>query len=264
MELKLGRRHRLRVIGLTVGYNHAPVIRDVSFEAITPTLVQILGPNGAGKTTLLKALLGLLKPISGHVYIDDVDVTGNPGKAGKYIGYVPQFFVSATTHYPITPWELLENTLLLYRKRWPRLFVGIEYKRRIAELLRAVGLSREAWFKTFWQLSGGQRQRVLIAKALIHDPPILIMDEPFSAVDPAGKVDLANLIGCLKQTKIIIVTSHDPMLLLPYTDYVMLLNREKYVYGKPNQVLREDVATRFYGQAVIPVKEHIHICDFHA
>ncbi len=254
----------LAIEKLTVGYNGYPVIKDIDFSIKGPALLQILGPNGAGKTTLLKAVLGLLKPLYGRVIVNGSDVTGKPWRAGKYFGYVPQLFTTSTTMYPVTAWELVENTYMLYRKRWPRLFPEKNVRRRVAEVLRAVGLPRDAWYRSFWRLSGGQRQRVLIACALVHDPPILLMDEPLSAVDPAGKVEIARLIGCLKETKLVIVTSHDPMLLLDYTDHIMLINREKYRIGRPEEILVPSVMEEFYGEAVVPVKDHLHICDYHA
>ena len=254
----------LSIEKLTVGYNGHPVIKDIDFSITGPALVQILGPNGAGKTTLLKAILGILKPFSGKVLVDHTDVTGKPEKAGKYFGYVPQLFTSSTTMYPITAWELIENTYMLYRKKWPRLFPERLARGRVAEILKAVGLPRNVWNKTFWKLSGGQRQRVLIAKALVHDPSILLMDEPLSAVDPAGKVEIAKLIGCLKASKLVLVTSHDPMLLLDYTDYIILINREKFRIGRPDQILVTDIVEEFYGEAVKPVRDHLHICDYHA
>lgn len=254
----------LTIERLTVGYNKFPVIRNINFSVKGPSLIQILGPNGAGKTTLLKAILGLLKPINGKILVDHEDITGKSEKSNKYFGYVPQLFTSPTIMYPITAWELVENTYMLYRKKWPRLFPDRLARIRVAEALRAVGLPRDKWHKTFWKLSGGERQRVLIAKALIHDPPILLMDEPLSAVDPIGKVEIARLIGCLKASKLILVTSHDPMLLLDYTDYIVLINREKFKIGTPDQILVTDIVEEFYGEAVKHVKEHLHICDFHA
>ena len=254
----------LSIEKLTVGYNGYPVIKDVEFSVEGPALIQILGPNGAGKTTLLKAILGILKPFSGKVLVDHTDVTGKPEKAGKYFGYVPQLFTSSTTMYPITAWELIENTYMLYRKKWPRLFPERLARRRVAEVLRAIGLPRDVWNRTLWRLSGGQRQRVLIAKALVHDPPILLMDEPLSAVDPTGKVEIARLIGRLKGSKLVLVTSHDPMLLLDYTDYIILINREKFRIGRPEEILVSSIVEEFYGEAVKRVKEHVHICDYHA
>lgn len=253
----------VKVVDLTVGYGAEIVLEDMNLEFKGHGIVQVLGPNGAGKTTLLKSILGLIKPIKGRIYINGVDVTGSPEKAGVHVGYVPQIFSPSTTTYPVTPWELVESSLLLYRKQWPRLLAGRYAKRRVEEVLRLVGLPEEVWDKSIWELSGGQRQRVLIARALVHDPPILVMDEPLVSVDPAGRVGIAVLIGLLSEKKLIITSSHDPMLLLPYTKQIVMLNRRIYIVGKPEEVLTLENARKIYGESAIFVREHVHISDAH-
>jgi zinc/manganese transport system ATP-binding protein len=104
---------------------------------------------------------------------------------------------------------------------------------------------------------------VFIARALIHDPQILVMDEPFSAVDPAGKVGLAELVGEISAKRLVIVTSHDPMLLAAYTKEIVLVNRGIVAHGPPDKVLRPDVLEKVYGGAIILVREHPHIFDEH-
>jgi len=249
---------------VTAGYDGNLVIENLHMKFSGSGLIQILGPNGAGKTTLLKVILGLLKPMRGKIIINSVDVTGDPSKAGPFIGYVPQIFTEAHMHYPVTAWELVESSYLLYRKKWPRLFSEKQALKIVSKVLRIVGLPENAWHKSFWKLSGGQRQRVLIARAIVHDPPILIMDEPLSAVDPVGKAELANFIVSLSKRKLVIVTSHDPMLLLSHTDLVLLLNRSFHIVGRPEDVLTLENARKVYGESAIMVYQHIHISDTHA
>jgi len=248
---------------ITVGYHGTIVLKDLNFIFQGPGLIQILGPNGAGKTTLLKTILGLLKPYKGRIKINGVDVTGRPEKAGTFVGYVPQIFFTNRQNYPVSAWEFVSSTLLLYRKKWPRLFMNKEHEELVKKALRAVKLPYTAWDKSIWELSGGERQRVLIARAIVHDPPILVLDEPLSAVDPAGKYEIAKLIGELSYRKLVIVTSHDPMLLLPYTKLVMLLNKEFYLIGTPEEVLTLDNVRKVYGEAAIYVRDHVHISDSH-
>ncbi len=252
----------IKIVELTVGYGNEIILENINLEFRGPGLIQVLGPNGAGKTTLLRTILGLIKPLKGRIYINDVDVTGSPGKAGSNIGYVPQLFITGHNPYPVTAWEFVESSLLLH-KRWPRLFILLKDRKRIEYILERVGLQKDAWHKSLWNLSGGQRQRVLIARALIHDPDILVMDEPLSAVDPAGRAELAKLIGELAREKLVVVTSHDPMLLLKYTSMVVLLNRRLYMYGRPEEILTLENTRKIYGEAAIPVREHIHISDAH-
>ncbi len=251
------------VNNLTVGYGKEVVLEDMNLEFKDYGIVQVLGPNGAGKTTLLKAIVGIIKPFKGKIIVNGEEVTGNPGKAGRHVGYVPQLLTATAMTYPVTPWELVESSLLMYRKKWPRLIAGTSIRVRVREVLRLVGLPEEAWNKSFWELSGGQRQRVLIARALVHDPPILVMDEPLASVDPAGRAEIAALIGALSSRKLVIVASHDPMLLLPYTKQVVLLNRRLYVVGEPSRVLTLENTRKIYGESALFVKEHIHISDAH-
>lgn len=245
---------------LTVGYDGEAIIDGFSSSFRGPGLVQVLGPNGSGKTTLLRALLGILRPFKGRILVNGEDVTGRPEKAGAFMGYVPQYFVPEQ-HYPMTAWELVMNSCLLHVRRWPRLGLGKRCRQLAKRALEVVDLAPEEWHKGFWELSGGQRQRVLIARALVHDPPILVMDEPLSAVDPQGRVELARYIGSLASSKLVIVTSHDPTLMLPHTDAIVLLNRSYYVIGRPDEVLTLEKLRKVYGEAALKVRECIHICD---
>ncbi len=247
---------------LVIGYNGRALSNKLNFRLEGPMLIQVLGPNGAGKTTLLKTIVGLLKPVSGRVYVNGVDVTSYPERAGVYVGYVPQIMYS-NTYYPITPWELVSASYMMHKGIGLRLWIRREVKKHIACVLEEVGLERAKWFYNFWKLSGGERQRVLIAKAIVHNPPILLLDEPLASVDPAGRVEIARLIAGFRREKLVIVTSHDPMLLLKYTDLVILINREIFIIGRPEEVLTLENTRLVYGEAAIPVERHIHISDQH-
>ncbi len=244
----------IEVEKLEVRYGKAITIQVEDLRLKGPALIQILGPNGAGKTTLLKTMLGLIKPNKGKVFMCGEEVTANPRKAGRYAGYVPQTIVQGS-HYPITPLELVSYELRLRGVRKP--------VDEIKKVLNAIGLSEDTWNKPLRELSGGQRQRAFIAKALAHDPYILLMDEPFSAVDPRGRAALARFIGKLGKERLVVVTSHDPMLLLPYTSYIVLLNKRVIAVGRPREVLDVDLLKRVYGEAVIWVERHVHISDSH-
>jgi len=248
---------------VTVAYNGENIIENFTAKFSGAGLIQIMGPNGAGKTTLLKTLLGLIKPVSGQIYINKVNVTGNPSLAGKFVGYVPQFVGERLTNFPLTAWEIVSNLYMLHKKKWPRIFEDKKVREKVKQSLTTVGLPREAWFKNINELSGGQRQRVLIARAMVHDPPILVMDEPLASVDPKGRAELAELIGKMSKNKLIITTSHDPTLLLQYTTKVVLLNRKYYVIGAPDEVLKIEILSKVYGGSAIPIIQHIHICDYH-
>ncbi len=254
---------KLEVRGVYAGYDGLLVLSNLSFNIEGPGIMQVLGPNGAGKTTLFKVILGLLRPIKGSVLINDVDVTGKPEKAGRYIGYVPQLTYAHESEFPISVWEFIESSLLLNR-RWPRIFPSKVDVEKIEKVLKIVGLSEELWSRSFWRLSGGERQRVLIAKALISDPPILILDEPFSSVDPRGRLELAKVITELAKNKLVVISCHDPILLLRNTKAILLLNKSLYIFGSPEEVLTIENARKVYGDAAILINgKYLHICDAH-
>ncbi|HIQ55934.1 MAG TPA: metal ABC transporter ATP-binding protein [Pyrodictium sp.] len=251
---------KLIVDRITVILGSEVVLEDVKFEVSGPGLVQVLGPNGAGKTTLFNTILGLVKPVKGRILVDGIDVTGNPRLVGRYVGYVQQF-AGLDLELPITALELVASAYLLRQQKPPRLFKRKSALRKALEVLRKVGLDEHISNKPLTQLSGGQKQRAFIARALTFNPPILIMDEPFSAVDPHGRVELAKMIGELAKEKLVIISSHDPTLLLEYTSKVLLLNRRVVAFGDPEEVLREDILRKVYGSAVLVYATHVHISD---
>ncbi len=253
----------VRLEDVDAGYGGEVVLRGVNLVLRGPGLIQVLGPNGAGKTTLLRVMLGLLRPMRGRVLVNGVDVTGRPELAGRFAGYVPQL-EPGSRHFPLTAWEVVETECLVRCRRWPRLIADAEARRSAEEALERVGLPREAWGRPLHRLSGGQRQRVLIARALVHRPRLLVMDEPLSAVDPAGKREIARLIESLAEESLVVMTSHDPMLLLHRTDAIVLVNRGIVAYGAPSEVLRAEILEKVYGAALVEVERHLHIVDEHA
>ncbi|MEM1643303.1 MAG: metal ABC transporter ATP-binding protein [Desulfurococcaceae archaeon] len=255
----------ISVENLTAGYHSDVIISGVTFSANSPSLIQVLGPNGAGKTTLLKAIAGLIKPFSGRVVVSKVDVTGDPSKAGRYIGYAPQVHsLNSNYKHPITPRELLESTLYVSNRSLKSMDKGGLLK-RVEHSLESVGLPRNLWNKPLWSLSSGQIQRVIIARALLNNPPVLLLDEPLASIDHQGRFDIAGLIAKLKSSKVVLVASHDPLILQPYTDYILLINRSRYVFGEPGEVLKEEVLRKFYcSEAIVSLKDYVHISDYHA
>ena len=248
--------------GVRVAYSGETILEvdELRFEG--PALYQVLGPNGAGKTTLFRVMAGLVKPVEGSVVVNGVRVEGRPELAGRYIGYVPQVEHLGRPEFPATPFDVVASALLL-RRPWPRLKTPGWARRRVEEVLEEVGLPRESWFKRLSELSGGQLQRMLLARALVHDPKILLLDEPLSAVDPRGRAELARLIGGLAESRLVIVSSHDPSLLLEYTRRIVLLNRRVVAVGEPREVMNVELLRKVYGGAAIVMEPHVHICDSH-
>lgn len=254
----------LRTLDLAIGYAR-PIIEGISTAFPKNTLTQIIGANGSGKTTFIKTLIGILRPLKGSIFLYGEDVTGSPERIGRHVGYVPQIFTPSYFPYPVSVEELIESSYLLYRGRWPRTLSSHEVRRRIEEVLDLVELDKGIRNKSFWKLSGGERQRVLIARALVHEPEILILDEPFSSVDPAGRISLASTIIKLLKSKstTVIMSSHDPTLLLQRTDNLLLLGNGKWFFGTPEDILKEDVLREVYGEAITMHEKHVHIHDYH-
>jgi len=241
---------------LEVVLNGEVILKDLnlSFER---GLYQIIGPNGSGKTTLLRTILGLIKPSRGKIILDGEDITGKPEKANK-IGYMPQL----SNEIPLTAFEIVLDSLLLHRKRFPRFARRRDFEKAM-ETLKSVHLPEDRWKKMFGELSGGERQRVLLARALVYDPEVLLLDEPLSSIDPLGKVEFVEMIGKLSRDKTILVTSHDPILFLDYTKEIVVLNRTFYRVGKPEEILTLEILGEVYGESAVKLEEHVHISDAH-
>ncbi len=252
----------IKIDDVAVVINGSEVLSGVNLEYEGNGIIQILGPNGAGKTTLLRTIIGTIRPIKGKIYINKEDVTGDPHRAGKYVGFVPQHPGNINSDFPISVWEILESEYSFREREWPRIGSSRIVVDAIESAVERVGLELGVLDKNFWELSGGEKQRILIARALIHEPRILLLDEPFSPIDPPGRIMLADLIVEISRNSLVITTSHDPMLLLDKTDRILLLNKKISIFGAPNDVLTVDNTKKVYGESIISVGEgHIHIPD---
>ncbi|MEB3806465.1 MAG: metal ABC transporter ATP-binding protein [Desulfurococcales archaeon] len=237
------------------------ILEDVNMRLEGPGLVQLLGPNGAGKTTLLRVIAGLLKPTRGDVIVCGENVTGRPELAGRCIGYVPQR-PPISRYNPMTVGDFLATRMLLGGK-WPRIRPTGSLLRHARGIMEIVGVDPRLQDRRLWELSGGQLMRVFIARTLLHEPEILLLDEPLAPVDPSGKAEIAKLLADLARDKLVIVTSHDPILLMEHTRTLILLNRRIHGIGAPSEIFRQEVLARVYGGAVVEVGRHIHIVDEH-
>ncbi len=250
----------IEVSNLTVSYGDDVIFDEENFKLEGAGLTVVIGPNGAGKTTLFKGLLGLI-PVKGRVIINGIDVTGKAEEAGKLVGYVPQF-KSEDYNFPINVREIVESAIALRRKP-PRMGFPREMRARIREVMKTMGIwnIRE---KPLLELSGGQRQRVFIARSLVWDPPILIMDEPLTAVDPMGRADLVKMIKEFAESKLVLVSSHDPSFFLDKAKNLMVVNRGIVALGSPKDVLKEDLLSNVYGRSVFLVEKCVHVVDGYA
>ncbi len=222
--------------GLTAGYGGAPALREVAFTVEPGMRVGVLAPNGGGKTTLFRAMLG-----------DDlVRVTGELAVRGR-CGTVPQTERSRLD-YPVSALDVALMGALGRLPWWRR--PGRVERDRALEALRVVGLEH-AVHETFGELSGGQRQRVLVARALVQEADVLLLDEPFSGLDDLSAGRLMALIDELAGAgRAVLIATHD----LEQTrswDRVLCLNGAQIAFGPPEVVLTRDVLERTYGGSIV-------------
>ncbi len=204
----------ISISGLSFSYNHHHVLHHVNLDIYEKEIVSIVGPNGGGKTTLLRLILGLLKPASGTIFVNGKP----PSAASRMIGYVPQR-AHHDNDFPITVIE----TVLSGRIR-PFGFFSKTDRARAERALAEVGLG-SYMDESLRSLSGGQMQRVLIARALVTDAKILMLDEPTSNIDQSAGESLNSLLKKLNETMTIILVSHDTAFVSSITDRVLCINR---------------------------------------
>jgi len=202
-----------------VGFNYgdAPILENVSLRVDEGEFLAIFGPNGGGKTTLLKVLLGFIKPDRGRV-----EIFGKPPSAARrHIGYVPQI-LRFDRQFPISVLEIVLMGCLAETTRWGVFPRG--YKKRAQEALALVGMEEFA-SQSFGTLSGGQLQRVLLARALMGNPRLLLLDEPIASVDQAAKEEIYRILLLLKGKTTIIMVTHDLQNILKKCDRLLCVQR---------------------------------------
>jgi ABC-type Mn2+/Zn2+ transport system ATPase subunit len=221
--------------GLAVGYNGEPAISGVAFSLGAGERMALLGPNGGGKTTLLRALLGELRPLAGEL------------RVGVRCATVPQTERSQLD-YPVSALDVAAMGALSRLPWWRR--PGRRDREAAMGALRQVGLdglAREA----FGKLSGGQRQRVLIARSLVQDAQVLLLDEPFSGLDRPSSERLEALIDALAaEGRGVVIATHDLEQARRW-DGVLCLNRSQIAVGPPGDVLDLGVLEATYGGAIV-------------
>ena len=220
----------ISVRNLYAGYEQENILEDINLEVFDCDFIGLIGPNGGGKSTLLKVILGLLPPQSGQVSILGMNV--HQGR--RYIGYVPQF-VESDRAFPISVWDTVRMGLLSGWRLFSRL--SIQESAKIETALDQVGMLNLRQ-RAMGELSGGQRQRVFIARALVSDPKILLLDEPTASVDPNVTKDIYELLSQLNQKMAVLLISHDMMAISSYTKTIACLNR-KLVYHNSKELTRE-------------------------
>jgi ABC-2 type transport system ATP-binding protein len=220
----------ITVKNLTKMYGPQRAVDDISFEVKTGEILGFLGPNGAGKTTTMKAIVSYLSPNTGTIEVGGISVLDNPEEVKKYIGYLPE-------NNPL--YEEMPMLDYLYFVASLQDVPKTKVRSRILEMVNICGLEGEK-HKKIGELSKGYRQRVGLAQALIHDPQVLILDEPTTGLDPNQIVEIRELIKKIGKEKTVILSSHILAEVEATCDRIMIINKGKIVAdGTPDQLRKQ-------------------------
>ncbi|MGE3320108.1 MAG: ATP-binding cassette domain-containing protein [Candidatus Berkiella sp.] len=228
----------IRADGVTFREGGRLILQDVSLSLSKGQIVSIVGPNGAGKTTLLKILLGLIKPSAGKV--------STP--ANLCIGYMPQR-LEVDPLFPLSVRRFLE--------------LGQAASSSLESTLKEVGIGQVILNNPLYTLSGGELQRVLLARALLRNPALLVLDEPAQGVDLLGQGEFYDLIARIreKQGCAILLVSHDLNVVMAQTDIVVCLNQHVCCQGHPDKVSKDPAFTALFGHVAQNLAFYTHRHD---
>lgn len=215
----------IKIENITKQFGEQKALNNVSFSVQRPEIVGFLGPNGAGKSTMMKILTTYLSPSSGHAEVNGHAVLTNKKNVQKSVGYLPE-------HNPL----YLDQYVREYLKFNANVY-NVD-KSRVEEVIELTGLTPEA-HKTIGQLSKGYRQRVGLANALLHNPEVLILDEPTTGLDPNQLVDIRQLIKSLGKDKTVFLSTHIMQEVEAMCDRVIIINKGEIVADKKLSELRE-------------------------
>ena len=207
----------ISISNLTKIYNTQKAIDDISFSVNDNEIVGFLGPNGAGKSTTLKIITGYLRPDSGSAKVNGIEVAADPLEAKKNIGYLPE---GNPLYYEMYVREYLGFIAGIHKIKSP--------EKKIEEIIDTTGLRTESNKKT-GQLSKGYKQRVGLAAALLHDPKIIILDEPTTGLDPNQIIEIRKLIKDLGKNKTVLFSSHILQEVENICDRVIIINKGNIV-----------------------------------
>ena len=215
----------ITVNSVSKSYKSQKALNNISFSADKGQIIGFLGPNGAGKSTMMKIITGYIKPNSGEVFVDEIDVLKNPIAAQKVIGYLPE-------HNP------------LYAEMYVREYLQFQAaiykvaKSQIEDCIEKVGLSLEV-NKKIHQLSKGYQQRVGIAAAILHNPKVLILDEPTTGLDPNQIIEIRALIQELGKNKTVLFSTHIMQEVEAVCDRVIIIKKGEILVDKKLEELQD-------------------------
>ena len=250
----------IQVEDLWYSYAGRPALEGVSLEVPAGSFAALIGPNGAGKSTLLRLLLGILRPTRGRVTI----LGRPPGEQGQPVGYVPQR-IQLPRGFPLSVLDVVMmgryGNLGLVRRP------GREDEEAAAESLDSVGMGPMAR-RRFQDLSGGQQQRVLIARALVGNPCLLVLDEPTAGLDPAARARFYGQVCDLQRARglTLLCASHDVEDVAQHAQTLFLLDHTLRSWGSPHEVLTSSAVPEVYHYPPPHVhpggEEHVHLYPY--
>ena len=222
----------IKVENLSKSYNEVKAVKSINFELNDGEIVGFLGANGAGKSTTLKVMTGYLTPTSGNVYVNNLDIQHDTHEIQKQIGYLPEL---NPLYGEMRVYDLLEFTGNI------RNIHGKAFKNSLARVIEQCGL-QGVIHKMISECSKGYKQRIGLACAMIHDPKILILDEPVTGLDPNQIVEIRNLIKELGTEKLVLMSSHILQEIQATVNRIIIINKGEIVADGTNEELMSGFA----------------------
>lgn len=234
---------------VTCGYGAAPVLERIDLRIERGAFVGVVGPSGVGKTTLLRAMVGVVPRVRGTVIVGGRRV-GNATR--PRVGWVPQL-ETVDWHFPATVDEVVLMGRWRVRPWWPR--PSADDRRAVGTLLERLGIG-ELGARNIRDLSGGQQQRVFLARAMIGDPLLLLLDEPTSGVDLKTRDDILHLLADLnREGMTIVLTTHELNSVAAHLPWVVCVNRGIIAEGSPDDIFTDAILGRTYGAELRVVRQ---------
>ncbi len=222
----------INILKLVKKFGNQKAVNDITFHARKGEITGFLGPNGAGKSTTMKIATSYLMPTSGSVQVAGLDVLEQPLEVRKKLGYLPE-------HNPL----YLDMYVWEYLRFIARIHGLPNVEKRIMHTINQCGLEREQ-HKMIGSLSKGYRQRVGLAQALIHDPEVLILDEPTTGLDPNQIIEIREVIRAVSREKTVLLSTHILQEVKAICNRVIIINRGKLIVNKPIQELEGESHTK--------------------
>ncbi|PKN60296.1 MAG: ABC transporter ATP-binding protein [Deltaproteobacteria bacterium HGW-Deltaproteobacteria-11] len=237
-------------------YQAVEVLTDISFEIAAGDYVGLVGPNGSGKTTLVRAILGVARPLTGKVALFGQAL--DQFQDWHKVGYLPQKLGAFNPNFPATVREVASLGLIA-RKSFPRRLDRAD-QRAVDRALERLGIA-DIGQKLIGELSGGQQQRALIARAIVGDPELIILDEPSAALDPESREHFFAILQDLNRNSRVtmILVTHDMGTIGQYANKLLYIDRKIIFYGGFDEFCRSENMTALFGEGAQHIICHRHV-----